>query len=307
MNFKESSMNRRFFLYGAVAYATGAVALTAALGLSAPAHAQNVDPNPKVLRLALLPDENAATIVQNARPLELHLEKLLGREVSVVVTTDYSSMIEAMRFGRIDVAYFGPFSYVLARSRAPNIEPFAVGLDSRGSPTYTSVFITLADSPIKDLTQARGLNVGYGDPASTSSHLAPRALLQSKGLVGDKDYKVIHLGAHDAVARAVETGKVPLGALSRPIYESLIKSGKLDGSKLRILAESAPIPNYPMVMQSGLNPKLKEQIRAAFLELKDPGLLKNFRASGFGATDDKAYDVLRDTAKILNLDLSKQQ
>jgi len=225
----------------------------------------------------------------------------------VVVTTDYSSMIEAMRFGRIDVAYFGPFSYVLARSRAPNIEPFAVGLDSRGSPTYTSVFITLTDSPIKDLAQAKSINVGYGDPASTSSHLVPRAMLQDKGLIGDKDYKVIHLGAHDAVARAVETGKVPLGALSKPIFDSLVKSGKLDGAKLRIVAESRPIPNYPMVMQSGLNPKLKEQIRSAFLELKDAALLKNFRANGFGTTDDKAYDVLRETAKILNLDLSKQQ
>jgi phosphonate transport system substrate-binding protein len=297
-------MNRRFFLYGAAAYATGAAAVLTGVPL---AYAQSVDPNPKVIRLALLPDENAATIVQNARPLELHLEKLLGREVSVVVTTDYSSMIEAMRFGRIDVAYFGPFSYVLARSRAPNIEPFAVGLDARGSPTYTSVFITLVDSPIKDLKQARGLNVGFGDPASTSSHLAPRALIQEQGLVGEKDYKVIHLGTHDAVARAVETGKIPIGALSRPIFETLVKSGKIDGSKLRIVAESRPIPNYPMVMQTGLNPALREQIRRAFLDLKDPTLLKNFRASGFGATDDKAYDVLRDTAKILNLDLSKQQ
>ena len=294
-------MNRRIFLAGIAAQA-------ATLPLfSASVSAQSVDANPKTVRLALLPDENAATIVQNARALELHLEKLLEREVSVVVTTDYSSMIEAMRFGRIDVAYFGPFSYVLARSRAPNIEPFAVGLDSRGSPTYTSVFITLTDSPIKDLAQAKSINVGYGDPASTSSHLVPRAMLQDKGLIGDKDYKVIHLGAHDAVARAVETGKVPLGALSKPIFDSLVKSGKLDGAKLRIVAESRPIPNYPMVMQSGLNPKLKEQIRSAFLELKDAALLKNFRANGFGTTDDKAYDVLRETAKILNLDLSKQQ
>jgi phosphonate transport system substrate-binding protein len=299
-------MNRRIFLNHA-RRATAATAL--ALSATAPSvlHAQSINPDPKTIRLALLPDENASTIIQNAKPLELHLEKILGREVNVVVTTDYSSMIEAMRFGRIDVAYFGPFSYVLARSRAPGIEPFAVGLDARGSPTYTSVFIVLADSPLKSLSQARGLNVGYGDPASTSSHLAPRALMQEQGLVGDKDYKVIHLGTHDAVARAVETGKVPLGALSRPIFESLVKSGKLDGARLRILAESRPIPNYPMVLQSGLNPKLKEQIRGAFLQLKDAALLKNFRATGFGATDDKAYDVLRETAKILNLDLSKVQ
>jgi hypothetical protein len=60
-----------------------------------------------------------------------------------------------------------------------------------------------------------------------------------------------------------------------------------------------------MVMQGKLDPALKDSIRSAFLELKDAVILKTFRAEGFAATDDKAYDVLRETAKILNLDLSK--
>jgi phosphonate transport system substrate-binding protein len=58
-------------------------------------------------------------------------------------------------------------------------------------------------------------------------------------------------------------------------------------------------------MQGRLTPQLKDEIREAFLEMKDPKILKSFRAEGFAATDDKAYDVLRDTAKILQLDLDK--
>ena len=58
-------------------------------------------------------------------------------------------------------------------------------------------------------------------------------------------------------------------------------------------------------MQGNLSPALKDLIRKAFLELKDPAILKTFRAEGFAATDDKAYDVLRETAKVLNLDLAK--
>ena len=58
-------------------------------------------------------------------------------------------------------------------------------------------------------------------------------------------------------------------------------------------------------MQGNLAPKLKDAIRKAFLEMKDPKILKSFRAQGFVATDDKAYDVLRDTAKILKLNLDK--
>jgi phosphonate transport system substrate-binding protein len=286
-------MNRRTF---------AAAALVAAL-LPATAASQGADP--KTLRVALLPDENASTIIQNAQPLKVHLEKAVGKPVELVVTTDYSSMVEAMRFGRIDVAYFGPLSYVLARSKS-EIEAFAVGV-SKGTPTYTSVVIVPAASTVKNLADLKGRTVGYGDTASTSSHLVPRAMIQDAGLVAKEDYRTVYLGAHDAVARAVETGKVDAGALSRPILESLLKSGKVDASKVRILAETKPIPNYPMAMQTRLSADLKAKIRAAFLEIKDPALLRSFRAEGFAPTDDRAYDVLRDTAKVLSLDLAKLQ
>jgi phosphonate transport system substrate-binding protein len=286
-------MNRRSFI---------AAALFAAASFTT-AQAQNLDP--KTLRVALLPDENAATIIQNAQPLKAHLEKTLNRNVEIVVTTDYSSMIEAMRFGRIDVAYFGPLSYVLAKSKS-DIEAFAVGV-TNGSPTYTSVVITQADSPIRKIADLKDKTVAYGDTASTSSHLVPRAMIEDAGLVANRDYKTVYVGAHDAVARAVETGKANAGALSRPIYETLLKSGRINPDKVRIVAETKPIPNYPMAMQSKLAPALKDQIRSAFVELKDPAILKTFRAQGFTATNDASYDVLRTTAKVLNLDLAKLQ
>jgi phosphonate transport system substrate-binding protein len=287
-------MNRRSFLGGA---ATAAMSIAFA---SDRALAQN----PAKLRVALLPDENASTLIQNAQPLKAHLEKTLKKAIELVVTTDYSSMIEAMRFGRIEIAYFGPFSYVLAKSKAPDIEPFAVGIE-RGQPFYNSIIISQAGGPVKALADIAGKNVGFGDQASTSSHLMPRAFLLRSGLEGNKDYRVIHLGTHDAVARAVQNGQVHAGALSKAIFENLIARKTIDSAKLHTVAITPPIPNYPMVMQGKLDPALKAAIRSAFLDLKDKDILKTFRAEGFAATDDKAYDVLRETAKILNLDLSK--
>lgn len=89
----------------------------AALTFAVSAHAAHAapDPDPKTLKVALLPDENAATIIKNNQGLKDYLEAQLGKNVELIVTTDYSSMIEAMRHGRIDLAYFGPLSYVLAR------------------------------------------------------------------------------------------------------------------------------------------------------------------------------------------------
>lgn len=269
------------------------------------AYAQGRDP--ATLRVALLPDENAATLIQNAQPLKASLERTLNKKIEIIVTTDYSSMIEAMRFGRIEVAYFGPFSYVLAKSRAPAIEPFAVGVE-RGAPTYNSVLIANAAGGVKALADIKGKPFAFGDQASTSSHLAPRAyLLKTAKLDGDKDYKPVFLGTHDAVARAVQAGQVPAGALSKPILDSLIAKKVIDPSKIVQLGLSEPIPNYPIVLQGNLTPALKESIRGAFLNMKDKEVLKSFRVEGFVVTDDKAYDVLRDTATVLKLDLGKMK
>lgn len=286
-------MNCRYFL-----------SLMAGTTLTMTSRSAFAQDNPAKLRVALLPDENAGTIIQSAEPLKKYLELQLHKDIELVVTTDYSSMIEAMRFSRIEVAYFGPLSYVLAKSKAPGIEPFAVGV-SKGSPTYRSVIITQAESPVRAIDDIKGKLVGFGDPASTSSHLIPRAMLARRELIGGKDYKFVHLGAHDAVARAVQSGQIVVGALSEDIFNNLIAKNSIDPAKLRVIAFSDPIPNYPMVMQGKLDPQLKASIREFFLELKDQSILKPFRAEGFVATDDHAYDILRETAKVLDLDLTK--
>jgi phosphonate transport system substrate-binding protein len=287
-------MHRRSFLFagtiGGLSLAIGPAAAQQAL-------------RPSKLRVALLPDENASTLIQNAQPLKKYLEAVLKKDIELIVTTDYSSMIEAMRFGRIEIAYFGPLFYVLAKSKAPGIEPFAVGV-SKGSPTYKSVIVARAGGQVASLADIKGKTMGYGDVASTSSHLIPRALLARNGLLGDTDYKFVYLGAHDAVARAVQAGQVNAGGLSQDIFNILVAKGTIDGNKVTVLAESDPIPNYPIVMQGTLDPDLKAAIKSAFLALKDAEVLKTFRAEGFVATDDRAYDILRETAKILNLDLS---
>ena len=266
------------------------------------ARAQGADP--AALKVALLPDESASTVIQNNQGLKDYLERRLGKRIELIVTTDYSSMIEAMRFKRIDLGYFGPLSYVLAKSRSPDIEPFAA-LVAGGKPTYTSFLIANAGAGVAKAEDVRGKTVGFGDPASTSSHLIPRGLLKTLGLEAGRDYRFQHLGSHDAVARAVQAGNVQAGGISRPIFETLVERRMVDPAKVAAVAESRPIPNYPWTLRSDLAPALKERIRAAFLELKEPAVLAAFKAEGFQPIADADYDVLRETAKLLDLDLTK--
>jgi len=260
---------------------------------------QAADSDPDTLRVALLPDEDAATIIKQNQGLKVYLESKLGKKVKIVVTTDYSSMIEAMRFGRLELGYFGPLSYTLAKTKV-DIEPFAARM-KKGSTTYHAVLIGNKAAGIKTVSDVKGKEVAYGDIASTSSHLIPKKMLLDSGLETKKDYKENFLGAHDAVALAVQNGHAQAGGLSKPIFETLVKREVISLDKVNVLQVSKPYPQYPWAMRSDLKPELKDAIQNAFTSLKDKKVLKPFKAQGFGAMTDAHYDVIRDLSKKLNL------
>ena len=263
----------------------------------------NTKANPEKLVVALLPDESASTVIQNNKGLETYLEKKLNKDIELFVSTDYSSMIEAARNERLDLAYFGPLSYVLARTKS-NIEAFAA-LEKNGEATYKAVVIGNAEAGIDSYEKIEGKTMAYGDQASTSSHLIPKSVLMEKGLKAEENYEEVFVGSHDAVAVAVANGKAQAGGLSKPIYTALVEKGIIDESKVILIGESKPFPQYPWTMRSDLEPALKEKIKQAFLTLDDEIILKPFNAEGFKAVDDKNYDVVRDLGKILDLDFAK--
>ncbi len=277
-----------------------ALAAAMAVGLTAPVLA--AEANPDTLKVALLPDENASELIKRNQPLKDLLEKELGKKIQLVVTTDYSSMIEAMRFGRIDLAYFGPLSYVLAKTKA-NIEPFAA-MTQDGKPTYRSVVIANANSGVNSFADIKGKKMAYGDRASTSSHLIPKTVLAEAGLLQDKDYSQHFVGTHDAVAVNVANGNADAGGLSEVIWKAVTERKLVDASKVKVLGYSKEYPQYPWTMRSDLDGKLKDKIRSTFVNMKDPAVLKNFKADGFAPITDKEYDVIRDMGKLLKLDFA---
>ena len=264
---------------------------------------------PSTLRVALLPDENASDVIKNNEPLRDYLEDELDREVELVVTTDYSSMIEAMSRGRLELAYFGPLSYVLAQEKA-EIEPFAALQETEGEdPTYQAVFIGNAEAGVDSLDKVAGKTVAWGDQASTSSHLIPKAILAKDAdlKVDEGDYSEQFVGSHDAVALNVQNGNAQAGGMSLPIYERMISEGILDETKVIKVQESEPYPNYPWTMQASLPEDLKEEVKTAFLELDDPAVLDPFGAAGFAPVTDSDYDKVRELAPLLGIDLEDFQ
>ena len=281
----------------------GGVALAGCSSADSTATQDAEKANPSKLVVALLPDENAASVIQDNQELTAYLKETLDKEIELVVTTDYSSMIEAASNGRLDLAYFGPLSYVLAKTKS-DIEPFAARLKN-GTTTYTSIIIGNVEAGVEQFADIEGATVAFGDPASTSSRLFPELTLAEAGLTAGENYQAVFLGAHDAVALAVQNGNAQAGGLSRPIFDSLVEEGMIDASKVTVIAESDPIPQYPWTMRSDLDPALKAQIGSTFLNIDDESVLTPFKADGFAAMTDEDYDGIRKAGQILGLDLSE--
>ncbi len=256
---------------------------------------------PKKLLVGLLPGESAPTVMRLNEPLREHLEKALGIPVELVVGSNYAATSEALRFGRLDIAYLGPVTYIL-QSRKVQLEPFVRPTHAGVGPTFQAAIIVPADSPARTLKDLKGKDIAFGDPASTSGTWVPRYMLAEQGLVSGRDYTLRVLGAHDAVALAVASKKVAAGGISRPVFERLLKEGKIKADRVRILEDSPAIPEYMWTFREGLDPEVKEKIRQAFISLKDPAALAVFRAQAFIPCVDSDVDRVRTWISVVSKD-----
>jgi phosphonate transport system substrate-binding protein len=262
----------------------------------------------QVLTVGLIPSEDSRAMIANSQKMMDMLSKGLGMEVKPFVAADYNGVIEALRSKRLDVAYLGPFSYVLGATVA-DIEAFAVAETKKAGRTfYHSQIIAHKDSGIKTVNDLKGKTFAFVDPSSTSGHLFPKAGLLKVGFNPDKDFgRVIFSGSHDSSAIAVQNKKIEAAAIADRILDAAISKGLAKREDLVEVWKSDPIPESPTVWRRDLSPDLKKRLQAAFLQVKDIPWSDQGQLNGFHPTNDAAYNVIRDTAKLLNLDLRKMK
>ena len=229
--------------------------------------------------------------------------------VEVFVPANYTAVIEAMRAKKIDVAVFGPFSYVQAAERA-NAEAIVTGgIDTGEVATYHSRIITHKDSGLKNIDDlkehANEVTFAFVDLASTSGNLIPRGYLLSIGIDPDKDFKeCMFAGGHHTVVLSVKSKKVDVGAVCDKGHNRQIDSGAITPEEIIVIWESDPIPKYPVAVRGDLDPALKKRIQQAFVDMpeKDQEAMKTWGkryGERYIAIDDSTYDYIRNIAKAL--------
>ena len=260
------------------------------------------------LRVGLIPSEDAQAMMRASQQVMEQLAAKTGMKVKPFVANDYNGVIEAMRSGKIDVAYFGPFSYVLA-SQLANAEAFAIPVAKKsGKSSYQSLIISRKDKGPATVAQLQGKTFAFVDPSSASGHLFPKAGLKGDGVDTDKYFsRVIFSGSHDASIMAVANGKVDAAAVADPIFQTAIAKGHVKAEDFQVIWRSQPIPESPMAWRKNLDEATKKKVAAALAEIKGLPWGDRGELNGFAPTNDQAYDVVRNTAKALNLDLGKMK
>jgi len=256
------------------------------------------------LTIGLIPSEDSQAMIESSKQVLDDLQSKIGMPVVPFVATDYNGIIEALRSGKLDVAYLGPFSYVLATSVA-DVEAFSVAVTKKtGQSAYKSVILARKDSGIHSLADLKGHTFAFVDPSSASGHLFPKAGLEQAGFAPDSLFKrVIFSGSHDASIPAVENRKVDAAAVADRIFASAVAKGVVKQDDFEIVWSSRPIPESPMVWRKALDPQLKKKVADALASIKDVPWGDQGVLNGFQPTTDASYDVVRETAKVLDLDL----
>jgi phosphonate transport system substrate-binding protein len=257
--------------------------LAAAFAMTSIAHAEDWKAKYPELVFAVIPEENAAGVMDRYTPFVNYLTKELGTKVTLRVANDYAAIIEGQRAGNIHIAYYGPASFARALVTGVKTEAFAIDVNSDGSKGYYSVFYVLNKSPYQKLEDLKGKNIGLVDPNSTSGNNMPRYKMNQMEINPETYFgKVQFTGSHENAVLALAQGTVDVAAnwwnnaddsnLTRMLNKHMLKNA--DGSEMtkddfRIILKSDLIINSPYAYLADLPDDLKAAIAKAFFEAAD--------------------------------------
>lgn len=277
-----------------------ALLASAALGVAGMAQAQTQT----VFRVTAIPDESPTELARKAAPLMKYLETKLGMKVEFTPVTDYAASVEALVNRKVDLAWFGGFTFVQAHARSGGkVVPL---VQREEDEKFRSVFIT-SDSAIQALTDLKGKDVSFGSQSSTSGHLMPRSFLLQQGVNPDKDFRrVAFSGAHDATIAAVASGKVQAGALNISVWDKFVADKKVDTSKVRVFYTTPTYYDYNWSVHADLPAATRQKLADALLALSKDSpegreILALQRASRFVPTKADNYKGIEAAARSAGL------
>lgn len=240
-----------------------AAAVAMAALLSTAAHAA------EAISFGIISTESQQNLRSSWEPFLADMAEQTGLEVKPFFASDYAGIIEGMRFGKVQMAWYGNKSAMEAVDRAGG-EVFVQSVAADGSPGYWSLIIVPADSPIRSVDDLlacdQSLNFGLGDPNSTSGFLVPMTFVfGAKGIDPRSCFKNVTNANHETNAMAVANGQVDAAANNTESMALIEQNQPAAFARIREIWRSPLIPSDPIVWRKDLDAATKEKIRSFFL------------------------------------------
>ncbi|MGD8763150.1 MAG: phosphate/phosphite/phosphonate ABC transporter substrate-binding protein [Desulfobacteraceae bacterium] len=262
--------------------------------------------DPETLTFSIIPTEETIQELTIYKPVIDYLSKQTGKKIEFYMPTSYSTVVEAMVNKWVDVAVLGPYSYVIAHEKDPDIMVFTTYAKRPGhiveeGPGYKAVLVTRKDSGLETIESIKGKTVALTDPGSTSGNLFPRVVFSKDVLKGAplEDYfkKVVYSGGHDLSTMAVYEGKADCAFVATHRFDNVIDRGMVKKEDFNYLWWSATIPQDPFAYRMSLCPDLRKKIEQTFLTLHQvpeaKAWLDNVKSNKCVPMKDSDYDVIR--------------
>jgi phosphonate transport system substrate-binding protein len=248
------------------------------------------------LRFAVGPFQPTATDTRNAyEPFFKHLAAKLGRDYELVVTNDWAGIAIALANKQADVAWMGPWGYVLAHQEGGASAIATVKYD--GKPTYHSIMLARPDLKVaKWPDDGKGLRLSLADVGSTSGWLIPTYWFKTQN-IDPKTYFQYRDGAsHAANVTAVASGQVDLASDYDRNFRAMIEKGVVKETDAQIVWKSDPLPNDPLVVREGFDPVLTAKLQDALLAITQEeakSIMPN-HYTGWIKADHGSYKLIED-------------
>lgn len=243
------------------------------------------------LRFAVGPFQPSPSDTRKAfEPFFRHLAERLGRPYDLVVTNDWAGISVALANGQADIAWMGPWGYVLAHHAGGARAIATVGYD--GLPSYHAIILARPGLAIGSWPEgARGLRISFADVGSTSGWLIPTHYFQSRGIDPKTFFRYRDGASHPANVIAVANGQVDLATDFDRNFNGMAERGLVRRDEVRIVWTSEPLPNDPLVVRAGFDPAATARIQEIVTALtpEEARTIMPPRYTGWVKADHESY------------------
>lgn len=254
-----------------------------------------IEYGPKTVRFAVLPLYPASTIYQRYEPLMRHLSAHTGFEFKLVIPRDFDEFLQMVKSGTVDFSYQNP--YIFAQiDREYDIKPIAATVsepdaETAGGEAFRGVIITRSGSSLATIDDLKGRTVMIVSRRSAGGFLSQKIFLEQRGILVDRDMKIIDAKRQEKVILGVYNGLADAGFVRESALDVL--KDEIDMQQIRVLATTSTLPNWPIAWTKKGNPALAEKVRRLLLALDDPAILKAARVRSFQNPQETELEQLK--------------